>query len=251
MTIATATATLSRPDLPRLTAVELRKMVDTRAGFWLLLSVQLLAGAVVTMMLFSASPDQQNFGSFLATTLFATSLVLPLLGILAVTGEWSQRTGLTTFALVPERERVIAAKLAAAVVLALLSVVVCLACAAVGNVIAGGSWDTSLDQLGEGALFEVLAMLGGVGFGLAFLNSPLAIVAFFLLPRATDILGERIGAFEKPADWLEMARVVEPMVDQDVSMTGTDWVQLATASGLWVGAFLVLGFWRLRRTEVK
>ena len=39
------------------------------------------------------------------------SLILPVLGILLVTSEWSQRTGLTTFALVPQRERVIVAKL--------------------------------------------------------------------------------------------------------------------------------------------
>ena len=29
----------TRPPLPRLTGVELRKMIDTRAGFWLLLLV--------------------------------------------------------------------------------------------------------------------------------------------------------------------------------------------------------------------
>jgi ABC-2 type transport system permease protein len=246
-----ATATLARPDLSRLTRVELRKMVDTRAGFWLLLSIQLLTVGVVATMLITASADQQNFGAFLTATLFAASLVLPLLGVLAVTGEWSQRTGLTTFALVPQRGRVIGAKLAAAVVLALLSVAVCLVCAAIGNLIAGGGWDTSLGQIGEGALYETLAMLAGIALGLACLNSALAIAAFFLLPRATDILGERIRALEKPADWLEMARVAEPLVDLDVGMTGTDWAQLGTGSALWVGLFLVIGLWRLRRTEVK
>lgn len=249
--MTTASATLTRPDLSSLIRVELRKMVDTRAGFWLLLSIQLLAVAVIAIMLINGTPNQQNFGAFLTTTLYAISLVLPLLGVLAVTGEWSQRTGLTTFALVPQRERVIGAKLTAAVALALLSVAVCIVCAAIGNLIAGGSWDTSLDQIGEAALFETLAMLGGVALGLAFLNSPLAIVAFFLLPRATDILGERIGSFDKPADWLEMERVIEPLVDPKVGMSGTDWAQLATASALWVGLFLVVGLWRLRRTEVK
>jgi hypothetical protein len=249
--MTTATATFPRPGLRRLTQVELRKMVDTRAGFWLLLSIQLLAVALVTIMLISASADQQNFGSFLDATLFVTSFLLPVLGILAVTGEWSQRTGLTTFALVPQRERVIAAKLAAAVVLTLVSVAVCLVCATIGNLIAGGSWETSLGEIGEGALFETLAMLGGVALGLAFLNSPLAIVVFFLVPRALDILGETIRALDKPAEWLEMARAVGPLLDPDVGMTGTDWAQLATASGLWIGLFLLVGLWRLRRAELK
>jgi hypothetical protein len=36
-----------------------------------------------------------------------------------------------------------------------------------------------------------------------------------------------------------------------VGMTGTDWAQLATASGLWIGLFLLVGLWRLQRAELK
>jgi ABC-2 type transport system permease protein len=249
--MTTATATFQRPGLTRLTEVELRKMVDTRAGFWLLLSIQLMAVAIVGIMLTAASADQQNFASLLEATLYGTSFLLPVLGILAVTAEWSQRTGLTTFALVPQRERVIAAKLGAAMVLTLVSVAVCLVCATLGNLIAGGSWETSLGEIGQGALFETLAMLGGVALGLVFLNSPLALVVFFLLPRVLDVLAESIGALDKPAEWLEPARAVAPLLDAEVGMTGTDWAQLATANGLWVGLILVAGIWRLRRTDLK
>ena len=42
MTAATHTAPLTPPPLQRLTAVELRKMTDTRAGFWLLLLLSLI-----------------------------------------------------------------------------------------------------------------------------------------------------------------------------------------------------------------
>ncbi len=34
-----ATAPVTRPGLAKLTLVEMRKMIDTRAGFWLLLSI--------------------------------------------------------------------------------------------------------------------------------------------------------------------------------------------------------------------
>jgi ABC-2 type transport system permease protein len=94
-------------------------------------------------------------------------------------------------------------------------------------------------------------MLGGVAFGLAFLNSPLAIVVFFLVPRFLNILGALVPALDKPADWLEMARTVEPLVDPELGMTGTDWAQLATAGALWIGVFFLVGLWRLRRTELK
>jgi hypothetical protein len=67
-------------------------------------------------------------------------ILLPILGILSVTSEWSQRTTLLTFALVPRRERVTAAKALAACLLGALGLVVCLAAAAVGNLIVDGSW---------------------------------------------------------------------------------------------------------------
>ena len=110
-----------------------------------------------------------------------------MLGILLVTSEWSQRPRLTTFALVPERGRVIAAKILAAIVLALAATVACLITAAAGNLVAGGSWDLSLGAIGRGALFETLGLLGGVAFGLVFMNSALAIVLYYILPTVWSI----------------------------------------------------------------
>ena len=49
MTAATQTVPVAAPPLQRLTLVELRKMVDTRAGFWLLLLVALSALALVVL----------------------------------------------------------------------------------------------------------------------------------------------------------------------------------------------------------
>jgi hypothetical protein len=34
-------------------------------------------------------------------------------------------------------------------------------------------------------------------------------------------------------------------------MTGRAWAQLATSLALWLGVVLVIGRWRLRRTELK
>jgi ABC-2 type transport system permease protein len=243
------TATFPRPGLPRLSGVELRKMADTRAGFWLLLVIGLIACAIVTITLIAGEAKDQDFASLFQGTLWTVSILLPVLGILVVTSEWSQRTGLTTFALVPERERVVAAKVVAAICLALMAVVACLVTAAIGNLIAGGSWSMSLSQLGNGALFETLGLLGGVAFGLVFLNSALAIVLYYVLPTVWTILGETIHALDKPSDWLDTSRTMQPLVED--KMTGRDWAQLATSVGLWLGVVLLIGLWRLRRTELK
>ena len=46
------------------------------------------------------------------------SVILPIIAVLSVTAEWSQRSGLTTFTLVPHRGRVLLAKAVAAVLVA-------------------------------------------------------------------------------------------------------------------------------------
>jgi ABC-2 type transport system permease protein len=240
---------LPRPGLARLSRIELRKMADTRAGFWLLLVVALMGAGIVTITLLAGEAEDQNLHSLFQGGLWTVSILLPVLGILAVTSEWTQRTGLTTFALVPERERVVAAKVFAAMILGLGAVVACLIAAVVGNLLAGGSWDLPVWLLGQGTLFEVVAMLGGVAFGLAFMNSALAIVLYYLLPTIWAILGETIHALDKPANWLDTSRTLEPVLDG--RLTGTEWAQLGTSLGVWVGLVLLIGLWRLRRTELK
>ena len=243
------TQTFPRAGLPRLSRVELRKMADTRAGFWLLLVIELIAVAIVTITVIAGNADDKDFFSLFQGTLWVVSILLPVLGILLVTSEWSQRTGLTTFALVPERGRVITAKIVAAIVLSLAATAACLITAAAGNLVAGGSWSLSLGAVGRGALFETLGLLGGVAFGLVFMNSALAIVLYYIIPTAWSILAQSVHAIEKPAKWLDTSQTVQPLVDGN--MTGTDWAQLGTSMALWVGVVMLIGLWRLRRTELK
>src|SRR5918992_5359470 len=120
---ATATATptvptphasaIERPSIGRLTLVEVRKMTDTRAGFWLLAVTALAYAALVVVLLIVADPPDLTFYGFFQATLLPAGVLLPVIGILSVTGEWTQRAALTTFTLVPERERIAAAKVLA------------------------------------------------------------------------------------------------------------------------------------------
>jgi ABC-2 type transport system permease protein len=249
MTALAQTPTFPRAGLPRLSQVELRKMADTRAGFWLLLVIELMAAAIVTITLIAGNAADKDMASLFQGTIWVVSILLPVLGILLVTSEWSQRTGLTTFALVPERGRVIAAKLLAGIALALAATAACLITAAAGNLVAGGSWSLSLAAISHAALFETLGMLGGVAFGLVFMSSPLAIVLYYILPTAWGILAQTIHAIEKPAKWLDTSQTTQPLVDG--GMNGTAWAQLGTSMALWLGVVLLIGLWRLRRTELK
>jgi ABC-2 type transport system permease protein len=244
-------AALTRPSLGRLSAVELRKSADTRAGFWLLIVIALLALAIVIIELAVGEEVDKNLSPLVSSAVQVISVVLPVLGILLVTSEWSQRTGLATFALVPQRERVIVAKVIGAVVLTLAAVAACLVIAVVATAVTGGGFDLGLGELGRYTLFELITVLGGVAFGLAFMNSALAIVMYFVIPIGWSILGETISALDKPADWLDLGRPLATLADNAVAMSGTDWAQLATATALWVGLVFAIGLVRLRRTELK
>ena len=62
-------------------------------------------------------------------------VILPMIAILSITSEWSQRTGLTTFTLVPHRSRIIPAKAFASVAIAIAADGVHLLIGAVGNLV--------------------------------------------------------------------------------------------------------------------
>jgi ABC-2 type transport system permease protein len=228
--------------------VELRKAADTRAGLWLLIAIALIGAGAVVIVLAAGEATDQDLASMYFLSLGVTGVLLPVLGILAITSEWSQRTALTTFTLVPERWRVIAAKAAAVIALGLVALVACLAAAAVGNVIAGGSWELGFAGLRNGVLIQAANMLTGFAIGLLFLSSPLAIVLYFTVPTAFAILGEVWKAL--PADWLDTSRTMEPLFET-APLTGGEWARLATSLALWMALPLVLGLVRVWRAEVK
>jgi ABC-2 type transport system permease protein len=240
---------IARPSMTRLAAVELRKSADTRAGFWLLLVIALLAAAFVTIQLIWGEPADKSLTPLFRTTIEITAFLLPVLGVLLVTSEWSQRTGLTTFALVPQRERVIGAKVIGGALLALGAVAACLVIATMGNAIAGDGWQLSLGAVGRFSLYELINMLLGMAFGLVFLNTAIAIVLSYMVPIAWAILGESITALDKPAEWLDLSRPLATLAEG--GMAGSDWAKLGTATALWIGVLAAIGLIRLRRTELK
>src|SRR5690242_4068303 len=143
--------TFTRPGLDRLTAVELRKMTDTRAGLWLQIAVGLLTLAAVVVVVIVGNDHDRTFHQLLNVAIQPATLLLPVVGILLVTSEWTQRTALITFALVPRRGRVVTAKLLAAILLGLVVFALCVAFTLLATLAAGSSagdrWDLSAGLL--------------------------------------------------------------------------------------------------------
>ncbi len=242
-------AAITAPRMPRLTTVELRKATDTRAGFWLLLLVVLSALAVVAIVLAAGDPQDQTFASLFGDCVGIVSVLLPIVGLLLVTSEWSQRTALTTFTLVPERSRVIVAKLLAGCALALVAVAACLAFAAVGTLISGESWSFTLSHLGQGVVYELFGMLSALALGLVIMHSAGAIVTYFVLPTVVGIVVEVVTALHGPAKWFDPNKSTAPLTDGTVH--GAGWAHVAVTVGIWVVVPLVAGMVRLSRHELK
>ncbi len=240
-----------RPGLVRLAKVELRKATDTRSGFWLLLAVAGLTLVAVLLTVFLAHEDQRTFQHILANGLQPAGILLPVIGILLVSSEWSQRTALVSFALVPERPRLLVAKLLAGTVLALIATAIALVLAVLGTAIAStdapNHWSLSLGLLGQDIVYVVTAMIIGIGFGAALQSSAPAIVLYFVLPVAFAALGS-IHALSGVIEWINSAEALEPLTTE--VMSGHQWAQGLVALALWMGVPLAIGLWRLTQRDV-
>jgi len=240
----------ARPSLVRLTLVELRKMVDTRAGFWLLLSTAVMTPVITAIYCTFADADVDLAGA-LEVAIQPASILLPIMGVLLVTSEWSQRTGMITFALVPHRTRVLAAKVTAGVLLALGAMVICAPIATVGAALAAPAdsevW-LSAGLLGRVTLSMALGMLQGLFFGAMLLNSASAIVLYFVLPLVGAGVGS-IPSLQGFTEWIDVARALAPLTAD--TMSRTEWAHAGTSVALWLGLPLLIGVWRITRSEVR
>jgi ABC-2 type transport system permease protein len=243
--------TNTRPSLARLTKVELRKMVDTRSGFWLQLGVAALTVLAVVITVLAGNEGDKNFVQILSNALQPAGILLPIVGILLVSSEWSQRTALISFALVPERARLIVAKVLAGVLLGLVATAIALALGALGTALASGHapnhWTLPLGILLQDIVYVVTAMIIGIGFGVALQSSAPAIVLYFALPVAFAAIGS-IHALNGVVDWVNTAEALEPLTTE--VMTGHQWAQGLVALALWIGIPFTIGLWRLTRRDV-
>ena len=241
--------------LTRLVLVELRKLVDTRSGRWLLATILLLTAAVVALHLFTADGAQLTFEGFVGATMTPQSMLLPILGILTVTSEWGQRTGLVTFTLEPHRGRVALAKLLAVVGLGALAVAGALLLAALGNVLGStlqggdGGWAFGVTDLRNILVFQLIGVLQGLALGMLIMNAAGAIVTYFALPTVWAILTSTIEWFAKVGEWVDLNTTSTALTSD--SMDSGAWARLAVAAAIWVLLPLVLGWVRLLRREVK
>ncbi|HEX5918653.1 MAG TPA: hypothetical protein VFY76_12400 [Nocardioides sp.] len=240
-----------RPGVPfsRTLQAEVRKMVDTRAGRWMVIVMAALTVVILAAFVIWGPADDATFANLLQIATLPLALLLPVIGIMAATAEWTQRTGLVTFTLEPRRGRVVLAKALGALALGLVVTAVAFAAAALANLAGTGTWDLDAAAAGGLLLALLIYVLQGVAFGLLFLNTPVAIVLVLVLPTAWTIATQVFSALADVGRWLDLDSVTRPLFEGD--MAGRDWAELGTGVGVWVMLPLAIGTWRVLTREVK
>lgn len=239
--------------LVRLVRVEMRKLVDTRAGFWLIAAIVAITAAIILIFFLNADVQDRTFLNFVGVTATPQGFLLPVLGILLVTSEWSQRTALSTFTLMPVRGRVLLAKVIAALIAGFTAIVIALGTAALATAVGGAddAWrGIGWDDIAKFGLLQVTGTLQGLAFGLLFLSSAAAIVTFFVLPTAFSIVANLWSALRDAAPWIDIGTAQQPLF-AGVNLTSEQWWQLASATAIWVVLPFVVGLVRVMRAEVK
>ena len=239
--------------------VELRKAFDTRSGFWLLVAIA-AAGVLTTgAVLAFASDSDLTYDNFAGAIGVPMTILLPVVAILAVTGEWSQRAGLTTFTLVPHRGRVIRAKFAVTIAIGVASMALALGVGAIGNIVGTSLmgvdtvWDLSFSSILYIVGADLIGMTVGFMLGVLTRNSAGAIVAYFsywfVVPTLSMVLAANQAWFEKAQPWVDFNYNQGKLYDGGFS--AQDWTQLAVTGVVWLGLPLAFGLWRVMRAEVK
>jgi ABC-2 type transport system permease protein len=245
----------------RIVAVELRKMFNTRSGFWLIASLVITTVLASTGVILFAPDADLTYSTFATAIRFPVAVLLPIIAILAVTSEWSQRSGLATFTHVPHRGRVITAKLVAAVLVGVASMVLTFVAGALGNVLSGAltgnamQWDVTMTQAMYFVLGNISSLLIGFMLGVVIRSSTGAVVAYFVytfvVPILFGLLGDAQSWFRDLQPWVDLQLAQTGLFLFDGTLSSENWQQIGVTGLAWLVAPLLVGLRLVVRAEVN
>ena len=261
----------STPQVPfgRLVSVELRKMYDTRAGFWLLaVTGGLLVLALgITLLVVALDDDVQvTANAFSQIMTIPVSLLVPVLAITSITSEWSQRTGLVSFTLEPHRMRVVWAKFVTVLILAVATIALAIVLGAIGTLLSSaitGSdpvWNLEASTFAWTFFQQMAYFTMAFAFGLVFLSSPASIAIYYVVSLLLPFMvyGTLYAFFDWAKDiipWIDFGFAIGPYVgqspDPSIGTSATTLIQVIFTFVIWVVLPFVIGLRRVTKAELK
>jgi len=232
---AAGTSRPSAPSLALLTSIEVRKSLSTRSGKAVAVVASLI-GPVAVGIGSLGGEGTAPAAAILGFTATLSALVLLALGVLSTAGEWTHKSVQTTYLLVPQRGRVMTAKLAAlvlqgAVFAAVSAALSVLMLAVIPDPVA---WTGVGRAVGiavvTGAAFAVI----GAGIGAALGNSPAALTGTYLaMLGVMPILQVLKPTWAEKLDPVTSSVVLaQGMETTTPALVITGWVVVATLAGV-------------------
>ena len=215
-----------------------------------------------TATIIFAPDDELTYEAFAASVGFPMAVVLPMIAILSVTSEWSQRSALTTFTLVPSRGRVIAVKAFLAVAIGVVSMLLAAAIGALGNVVGSSiagvetTWNMSVVDFG-------LIILANVAGHAGRLHARRGVPQLSRRDRRVlrDVASCCRGSprrsatppewFRENASWLDFNTATARLFEGADGLTAEAWAQVGVTTLVWVAIPLAIGMRFLLRSEIK
>ena len=235
-----------------LVRVELRKMIDTRSGKLLLAAVVALATLLLGWKLLHTSSIDVSFASYNGAVGPSVAFILPLVGLLAMTSEWTQRTALTTFTMSPKRLRVFSAKLVAALALSCAAIAVTLlmtfAATLLGGVISGhaASFANVGGEIRITVIGTLLQVVRGAATGALLPVTGVAVGVFFVAPTVWAAVAPNL--LHASSRWLDIFQSYDRLGS---THPGLHLPQTLTSVAAWVLVPAAIGLYRSTHREVK
>jgi hypothetical protein len=233
--VAGSTARRTGPSFPALTGLEIRKSLSTRSGRSVA-ALAVLVGPLGVLLATVTSGSGVAAAMALGIMGMLIALVLLALGVLSTAGEWTHRSVQTTYLLVPQRGRVLAAKAAAMALLGLVlaSLGVAGAVGALALFTAGVTWvgigQAVVAVIASGAAFAVI----GAGIGAAVGNSAAAMTGTYL--TVLGILPVLNSVEPEIAEKLDPASAITTLAQHGAATTPiaviAGWVVVSTIAGV-------------------
>lgn len=248
-----STTTITTPTLPfgRLLRVEAEKALDTRAAKWLIGVAALLTLLTVALPLSLPAEFEQSPTGYTMATAIGVMTLLPAVGILLLTTEWTRGTILVTFTQEPRRLRVLAAKGAAGVGLgvvgALFAFAVTMGGVLVADTVLGREVSWTIGSAFGGLLaVSVLNMVMAAGFAALLQNSATAIVVFYVVPAIWTAIS--VGVLSDVGPYVDSSQAFTWIIEGD---TAGNWAPIVVSMSLWILVPLVAGAWRVATRDVR
>ncbi len=233
--VAGSMARRTGPSFPVLTGLEIRKSLSTRSGKTVA-ALGVLVGPLGVMLATLTSGNGVAAPMALGIMGMLIALVLLALGVLSTAGEWTHKSVQTTYLLVPQRGRVLAAK---AVAMALLGLVLAAlgVAGAVGalalltsGVVWAGVTQAVITVIASGGAFAVI----GAGIGAAVGNSAAAMTGTYLavlgvLPVLNSVkpeIAEKLDPASSIVTLAQMGPATTPIV------VISAWMVVSTIAGI-------------------